>query len=112
MKGFLLFILSIVSIIFVAPFAVAYGILKGRLDFMSYAISIDQTINLFAGPLFSDLWLIDSSKFPFGDMDKTISYNIGRNAHFNNLNKFGKLVNKMLDSLDEGHSKRAFQDKI
>jgi len=82
MKGLLLFILSIVSLLLVSPISIIYGFFKGKLDFMSYAISVDQMINLLAGHLFSDLMLVDPNLFPFGDMDKTISFNIGKNGLF------------------------------
>lgn len=112
MKGLFLFILSIVSFCLVAPIAILYSIKRNRVNFKHYAISIDQTINAIAGDVLSDLLLIDKSIFRFGDMDKTISYNIGKNKHFNNLNRFGRLIDWALEKIDRDHTNKAYNKGV
>ena len=112
MKGFILFLIASISYIVLVPISIIYSIFKGKGDFMTYAIRIDQTINSISGVLLDRVFLIDKSIFRFGDMDKTISYNLGKNAEFNNLTKFGRLIVWLLDKIDCNHTKRAYKDEI
>ena len=112
MKGLFLFILSCISFCIVVPPALLYGLYKGRLNFFEYAVSVDQTIHAISASLLDALLLRDKTIFKFGDMDKTISYNIGKNSHFNNLSKFGVFIDNFLNAIDKDHTKKAFEDKI
>ncbi|NIQ14804.1 MAG: hypothetical protein GTO02_10515 [Candidatus Dadabacteria bacterium] len=79
---------------------------------MKYATSIDQTINAIAGDVLNQLFLEDKTIFKFGDMDKTISYNLGKNKQFNNLNRIGLIVCNVLHKIDPNHVEDAYKDKI
>ncbi len=45
-------------------------------------------------------------------MDKTISYNLGKNKQFNNLSKFGKLASWLLHLIDTNHVEDAYKNNI
>lgn len=79
---------------------------------MDYAISIDQSINSLCGELLSDLFLKDKEINRFGDMDKTISYNLGKNKAAQNLNKFALLVCFLLHCIDKNHVEKAFEGDV
>ena len=101
MKDFFLFIIATISYIILVPISILYAVKKGKGSFKHYAISIDQTINAISGPLLDSLFLINKGVFMFGDMDKTISYNLGKNKEANNLNKFGLIICWILDKIDK-----------
>ena len=112
MRGFLLFIIASLSYIVLIPISILYAIGKGKGNFKHYATSIDQTINAISGELLDRLFLIDKSIFNFGDMDKTISYNLGKNKAFNNLSKFGLAICWILDKIDNNHVQKAYKQNI
>jgi hypothetical protein len=111
MKGFLLFIIALVGLIVAMPISIIVALVINRLDFMAYAISIDQTINAVSGPLLDSVWLIDSKNMRFGNMDRTISYNLGRNKKYGNLNRFGLWICDILHLIDENHVEKAYQNQ-
>lgn len=110
-KGFLLLLVAVLALIVITPVALVVSLLVNKLDFMAYAVSIDQTINAIAGNLLNHLWLIDKSSMTFGDMDKTISYNLGKNKKHENLNRFGLFVCDLLHFIDENHVEKAYKNK-
>jgi len=112
MKGFFLFIIAILSFCVFVPISLAYGVYEKRLSFMIYATSIDQTINAICGNVLNQAMLNDKNKHKFGDMDKTISYNLGKNYEFNNLNRFGLFVRRFLNFIDKNHTEKAYNKKI
>ena len=112
MKGILLFTIALLSFFIIAPTSIIYAIYRGKGNFMNYAISLDQTINNLAGDLLCDLLLIDVNKYQFGDMDKTISYHLGENNEFNNLNSNGKMLVYFLDKIDKDHILKAYKGKV
>lgn len=111
MKGFLLFLVACLSFCISVPFALIYAIWNGKGDFFTYAISVDQTINAICGEFFNFAFLKDKKLNAFGDMDKTISYNLGKNKSCNNLNKLGLLVCFFLNLIDKNHVEKAFENK-
>ena len=76
------------------------------------SISIDQTDNVLGQHFFNDTFIKRTSdkNLLFGNMDETISSNIGENQKENNLTKFGIFWNKLLDWLDPNHSIDAIEE--
>ena len=80
---------------------------KGRKDyFWRVALSIDQTGNVICGKFF-DLTLRTKEGYGFGEVDRTISYALGRNKIKGTLTKTGKALDWLLDIIDKEHSLNA-----
>jgi len=112
MRGFFLFIIALVSLVLIIILALFRGIWKGGFSFAKQATSLDQSINSIGGPILDWFWLKDKSKFNFGDMDKTISYNLGKNLKHKNLSKFGLFARWILHKLDANHVEDAYKNEI
>ena len=108
MKFYLLVVLACVLFIIFAPIGwVVAFFFKGRKDyFWRIALSIDQTGNVVCGKLF-DLTLRTKDGYPFGEVDRTISYALGRNKLMNTLTKTGKALDWLLDIIDKEHTLNA-----
>jgi hypothetical protein len=105
MKYYLLVILAILLFIIFAPIGWVVALFfKGRKDyFWRVALSIDQTGNVVCGKLF-DLTLRKPNGYSFGEVDRTISYALGRNKLMNTLTKTGKALDWLLDIIDKEHT--------
>ncbi|MEM9362022.1 MAG: hypothetical protein AAGA43_05270 [Bacteroidota bacterium] len=110
--GVLLFLISIVLIVFTGPLGLVYGFfrqlftagLKGIGEFaLELAISIDQLGNVLMQHLFNTLW-ITKEGYKFGNRDETISSALGKNKQLDTLTGFGKAIDKILDLIDPNHS--------
>lgn len=112
---FLLLIARVLSAMFI-PVGVAYSFTKliitvrcktvfKRMDsyFKVIAISVDQTGNVIMQDIFNDL-LITKDGHKFGNEDETISSVVGKNLVKGTLTKYGKVLNLILENLDENHS--------
>jgi hypothetical protein len=108
MKFYLLVVLACVLFIIFAPIGWVVALFfKGRKDyFWRVALSIDQTGNVVCGKLF-DLTLRKKDGYPFGEVDRTISYALGRNKLMNTLTKTGKALDWLLDIIDKEHTLNA-----
>jgi hypothetical protein len=108
MKFYLLVVLACVLFIIFAPIGWVVALFfKGRKDyFWRVALSIDQTGNVICGKLF-DLTLRTKEGYPFGEVDRTISYALGRNKLMNTLTKTGKALDWLLDIIDKEHTLNA-----
>ncbi len=108
MKFYLLVVLACVLFIIFAPIGWFVALFfKGRKDyFWRVALSIDQTGNVVCGKLF-DLTLRKPNGYSFGEVDRTISYALGRNKIMNTLTKTGKALDKLLDIIDKEHTLNA-----
>ena len=108
MKYYLLVILAILLFIVFAPIGWFVALFfKGRKDyFWRVALSIDQTGNVVCGKLF-DLTLRNPNGYSFGEVDRTISYALGRNKLMNTLTKTGKALVWLLDTIDKEHTLNA-----
>jgi hypothetical protein len=108
MKYYLLVILAILLFIIFAPIGWVVALFfKGRKDyFWRVALSIDQTGNVVCGKLF-DLTLRTKDGYAFGEVDRTISYALGRNKLMNTLTKTGKALDWLLDIIDKEHTLNA-----
>ncbi|MEM9077648.1 MAG: hypothetical protein AAGC43_11430 [Bacteroidota bacterium] len=110
--GVLLFVISIVLLVFTGPLGLIYGFfrqlftqgLKGIGEFaLELAISIDQLGNVLMQHLFNTLW-ITKAGYKFGNRDETISSALGKNKQLGTLTGFGKAIDKLLDLIDPNHS--------
>ena len=45
----------------------------------------------------------------FGNIDETISSVLGKNQRFGHLTKFGKVICKILDTIDKNHCEKSIQ---
>jgi hypothetical protein len=108
MKYYLLVILAILLFIIFAPIGWVVALFfKGRKDyFWRVALSIDQTGNVVCGKLF-DLTLRKPNGYSFGEVDRTISYALGRNKLMNTLTNTGKALDWLLDIIDKEHTLNA-----
>lgn len=66
------------------------------------AVSIDQLNNKVCKELFNDT-LITKEGYNFGKVDETISSALGRNVLKGTLTTAGKILVKILDTLDKDH---------
>ena len=108
MKYYLLVILACLLFIIFAPIGWLVALcFKGRKDyFWRVALSIDQTGNVICGKFF-DLTLRTKEGYGFGEVDRTISYALGRNKIKGTLTKRGKALDKLLDIIDKEHTLNA-----
>lgn len=112
LTGLLLFLISIVLLVFTGPLGLLYGVLhsmarKGFTGLGEYllqvAISIDQLGNVLMQHLLNGLW-IRQGGYPFGNRDETISSALGRNKRNGTLTAFGRAIDALLDRIDPNHS--------
>lgn len=120
MKKFIIsIVLAIVALLLfsaLAPFGVLYGVgasfVRVKIGegfqkiagyFMSIAISIDQSGNVFCKELFNDA-LIRPKGHSFGNEDETISSVLGKNKLTNTLTWAGKSLDWVLNLFERDHS--------
>ena len=110
--GLLLFLVSIVLLVFTTPLGFVYGILRTVVKsgikgigeyFLQMAISIDQLGNVIMQHLLNALW-ITADGYKFGNRDETISSALGRNKKMGTLSGFGKAMDSLLDFIDPNHT--------
>ena len=116
LTSFILALVAVILFICIAPFGVIYGLgasfFKVKFKegfakiggyFMSIAISIDQSGNVFCKELFNDA-LIKPKGHSFGNEDETISSVLGKNKVNNTLTWAGKLLDSLLNVFERNHS--------
>ena len=110
--GALLFLVSIILLLFTGPLGFIYGILQSLVTrgfrgigeyLLKIAISIDQLGNVMMQHLLNSLWM-KTGGYKFGNRDETISSALGRNKKLSTLTGFGKGIDKILDIIDPDHS--------
>jgi len=110
--GILLFIISIILLVATGPIGIIYGFFYSLFTrsvsgigeyFLEIAISIDQLGNVMMQHFLNLIW-IRKNGYKFGNRDETISSVIGKNLKSDTLTGFGKLLNRVLNSLDPNHS--------
>jgi hypothetical protein len=111
--GIILFFVSILISIFTLPFGLVYGFIHSLFSggfkklgdyFMEMAIVIDEQGNVVMQYLLNVLWIKGANKYHFGDRGETISSVLGKNEERETLSGFGKLIVKILDTIDPRHS--------
>lgn len=110
--GIFLFITSIILMLVTGPLGFVFGIFhqlftkgfKGVGEFaLKMAVSVDQLGNVIMQHLFNLLW-IKKGGYLFGNRDETISSALGKNKQLDTLTSFGKLIDKLLDTIDPNHT--------
>ena len=114
-KSILLLIVAILLFIPVAGLGFLLEMLlpSNKADYLyKIALSIDQTGNAVAGTFLSLLLLNRNcwDAILFGNPDETVSWVLGKNKRIWCLNPIGKLLDKLLETLDPWHSIAAIED--
>lgn len=138
MKGLILLILSLVIGATVIPFTFAYALItipvknvfmwwKWRYPvrslivsmivtwkdlsqyFYNASISVDQAGNTVGYKFFNDVLIRPYTGNKFGDPDETISSVLGKNEQIGGLTRAGRILNRVLNWIDPGHSKKAIE---
>ena len=112
MIGFVLFIVALVLLIvlsattFVISFT--YYLLRCKLSkwFRDMALVLDVLGNVMCAQVFN-IALKKKGGFEFGNPTHTISYVLGKNEELNKLTYIGKLLVKVLNSIEKNHCKKA-----
>lgn len=114
MKEFILFILAILLVLLVSPFAIICTIVMlfirdsrekyNNLSdlFFAMAYSIDMFGNILCSQLFN-ITLIKHNGYKFGERRETISSVLGKNILTNTLTRTGKVLSNILDFIDTNH---------
>jgi hypothetical protein len=112
MKGLILFIVSLILCSIFYPIGFIYSVVltlfkNGYTELDKYlfqcAISQDQHANTWLSKLFNDV-LIKQGGAKFGNTDETISSVLGKNQLSDKLTKLGKLINSILNKIENDHS--------
>jgi len=105
-----LIIAILISIIlFPIGFVVSMFYPKREKHLYNIALGIDQLGNVMCGQLFN-LTLIKKAGHRFGNEDETISSVIGKNKRTNTLTVAGRLLDRLLDTIDKNHSIDAIEE--
>ena len=56
--------------------------------------------------------LVKENGYQHGNIKETISSVLGKNQRDNMLTKFGKMVTKILDTIDENHCKNSINENV
>lgn len=77
------------------------------------ALAQDQADNTTMRFLFNDLLLKKGSKsYKFGNMNEKISSVLGKNQRAKTLNRLGRFINGILNTIEEDHSMNAINDNV
>lgn len=111
MKNVLLFLVAVLLVAVLIPFALTAKVVKAitvtSFDwswFMRLAVSLDQLGNVIGDDLFNLVLIHKDYLAPFGDEDETVSSVVGKNYLANNLTTSGRLLRNVLHWLDPNHS--------
>ena len=119
MVNFILVILAKVLYLVVEPINFIYVILIKkkftwkRLDgyFRNEALAIDRFGNSQYRSLFNT-WFIKENGYKHGNINETISSVLGKNQRDETLTKLGKLLVKILDTIDKNHCKESINENV
>lgn len=116
MKGIVVFIIAVVLSSILVPIGFFWGVVDSfykrgfkegykRLSdfFWDSALSIDQTANVLCREFFNDTLILPNG-YKFGNPDETISGVIGKNKLESKLTRAGRLLDWVLDKIDNNHS--------
>ena len=116
MRGFILFISSVLLFWIIYPFTIAYTFFKLLFTdfkglnnwFFDMAVSVDQFGNVSSKAILQDT-MTKKDSYKFGKPDETISSVIGKNKKQKNLSFFGKCLDFMLNLFESNHSIKAIE---
>lgn len=77
--------------------------------FLDTAINIDRFGNREFRFSLNKYLIKENSPFEFGNIEETISSVLGKNQRFGYLTKFGKIICKILDTIDKNHCEKSIQ---
>lgn len=117
--NFILVILAKLLYLTVEPINFIYVILIKkkftwkRLDgyFRNEALAIDRFGNSQYRSLFN-AWFVAEKGYKHGNINETISSVLGKNQRDETLTKFGMLIAKILDRMDENHCKESINENV
>ena len=114
--NFLLMSVAVLLFSVLAPIGVLYGLGASFFQvkitegfkkisgyFISIAVSVDQSGNVFCKELFNDV-LIRPKGHSFGNEDETISSVLGKNKISNTLTWVGRYLDRLLNLFEKNHS--------
>ena len=79
--------------------------------FRNEALAIDRFGNSQYRSLFNT-WFVKEKGYKHGNINETISSVFGKNQRDETLTKFGMLITKILDRMDENHCKKSINEKV
>ena len=79
--------------------------------FREEAVAIDRFGNYQYRSLFNT-WFVAENGYKHGNINETISSVLGKNQRDDTLTKFGMLITKILDRMDENHCKKSINENV
>ena len=79
--------------------------------FRNESLAIDRFGNSQYKSLFN-AWFIKEKGYKHGNINETISSVLGKNQRDETLTKFGMLITKILDRMDENHCKKSINENV
>ena len=79
--------------------------------FRNEALAIDRFRNSQYRSLFN-AWFVKEKGYQHGNINETISSVLGKNQRDETLTKFGMLITKILDRMDENHCKKSINENV
>ena len=79
--------------------------------FREEAVAIDRFGNYQYHSLFNT-WFVKENGYKHGNINETISSVLGKNQRDETLTKFGMLITKILDRMDENHCKESINEDV
>ena len=79
--------------------------------FRNEALAIDRFGNSQYRSLFNT-WFVKEKGYKHGNINETISSVLGKNQRDETLTKFGMLITKILDRMDENHCKESINENV
>ena len=108
--GILLYIIATILWVVITPINWVIVSFKHGLSndyFKSSAINIDKFGNREFRTSLNKTLIHENSPFKFGNIDETISSVLGKNQRYGHLTKFGKVICKILDTIDKNHCEKS-----
>ena len=103
-------ILFIIAYILFLPLSfINFLFVRNKGYFKSSAINIDKFGNREFRTSLNKTLIHENSPFQFGNEIETISSVLGKNQRFGHLTKFGKIICKILDTIDKNHCEKSIQ---
>ena len=79
--------------------------------FRNEALAIDRFGNSQYRSLFNT-WFVKEKGYKHGNINETISSVLGKNQRDDTLTKFGMLITKIIDRMDENHCKKSINENM
>ena len=103
-------ILFIIAYILFLPLSfINFLFVRQKGYFKDSAINIDKFGNREFRTSLNRCLITENSPFQFGNINETISSVLGKNQRFGHLTKFGKVICKILDTIDKNHCEKSIQ---